>query len=77
MKPKHITVTLTRAEAESLWTAASQTLNHDDAMKATFANVSRRFAAYRAADKIQSALHPGAVYEEIPDAPKGAFASFP
>lgn len=58
MKPKKVTITFTFAEARYLWTAASQVLGHADAEEATFQHKSHCNAAYRAADKIQAALHP-------------------
>lgn len=62
MKPKRITVTLTRAEAENLLSAAGQILGHDDASKAAFPNRREWNAAARAHDKIQLALHPAPTY---------------
>lgn len=66
MKPKKITITLTFAEARYLWTAASQVLGHSDAEEATFQHKSHRDAAYRAADKIQAALHPDNASPTLP-----------
>ncbi len=66
MKPKKITVTLTRSEAENLLAAAGQILGHADALKATFQNRLDSNAAMRGHDKIQTALHPQAIWTDKP-----------
>jgi hypothetical protein len=62
VKPKKITVTLTRLEAENLLFAASNVFDHEDALEASFPNKRERNAAFRAHDKIQLALHTEPTY---------------
>ena len=55
MAAKRVTVEMTLAEAKALWHAAGNTIDHPDAMEATFPNGSQRNAAYRGHDKLASA----------------------
>lgn len=57
MKPRTVTVTLTRLEAENLLLAAGQCFASDSAL-ALFANRRAATAAMNGHDKIQAALHP-------------------
>lgn len=51
-----ITIQLTTAEARNLLIATSNTLEHPDALVATFPNASARRAACRAASKVAAGL---------------------
>lgn len=56
---RHVTVTLTQAEAEAYWTAAGECVDHYDAMEATFPHHAQREAALRAHEKLADAWRPG------------------